>query len=74
MCILSIIKPFDRQAPLSCPHTYVCSVNYRIWEGLGFSKAGRIPCAGRLRRKEEDGGGEEYVDAWVIYRSFEEGS
>jgi hypothetical protein len=40
----------------------------RLWERLGFHKAGRIPRAGRLRRK--DGQGEEYVDAWVFYKSF----
>ncbi|KAF8911482.1 hypothetical protein CPB84DRAFT_1957895 [Gymnopilus junonius] len=40
----------------------------RLWETLGFTKAGRIPRAGRLRKK--DGEGEEYVDAWVIYKSF----
>ncbi|KJA27790.1 hypothetical protein HYPSUDRAFT_34937 [Hypholoma sublateritium FD-334 SS-4] len=40
----------------------------RLWEKLGFTKAGRIPRAGRLRTG--DGQGEEYVDAWVIYRSF----
>ncbi|TFL07141.1 hypothetical protein BDV98DRAFT_557331 [Pterulicium gracile] len=42
----------------------------RLWDNLGFTKVGRIPNAGRLKRK--DGPGEEYVDAWVIYRSFEE--
>ena len=41
---------------------------FRIWENLGFTKAGRIPRAGRLKRKE--GQGEEYVDAWVFYKSF----
>ena len=40
----------------------------RLWERLGFTKAGRIPRAGRLKRK--DGNGEEYMDAWVIYKSF----
>ncbi|KAI6007710.1 hypothetical protein F5J12DRAFT_742203 [Pisolithus orientalis] len=40
----------------------------RLWENLGFIKAGRIPKAGRLKRS--DGKGEEYVDAWVFYRSF----
>jgi len=40
----------------------------RIWEKLGFAKVGRIPKAGRLRRR--DGEGEEYVDAWIIYKSF----
>lgn len=40
----------------------------RLWEKLGFTKAGRIPRAGRLRTK--DGLGEEYVDAWVFYKSF----
>lgn len=42
----------------------------RLWERLGFSKAGLIPRAGRLRTK--DGIGEEYVDAWVFYKSFQE--
>ncbi|KAF5348702.1 hypothetical protein D9758_006778 [Tetrapyrgos nigripes] len=41
-----------------------------LWERLGFTKAGRIPQAGRLKRL--DGKGEEYVDAWVIYKSFVE--
>ncbi|THV05137.1 hypothetical protein K435DRAFT_826619 [Dendrothele bispora CBS 962.96] len=40
----------------------------RLWERLGFTKIGRIPQAGRLKRL--DGRGEEYVDAWVIYKSF----
>jgi hypothetical protein len=39
-----------------------------MWERLGFTKAGLIPRAGRLKRK--DGQGEEYVDAWVFYKSF----
>ncbi|KIY69473.1 hypothetical protein CYLTODRAFT_488874 [Cylindrobasidium torrendii FP15055 ss-10] len=42
----------------------------KLWERLGFTKAGRIPRAGRLRVK--DGDGEEYVDAWVFYKSFSE--
>ncbi|PAV24216.1 acyl- N-acyltransferase [Pyrrhoderma noxium] len=41
----------------------------RLWEALGFEKVGRIPKAGRLRRK--DGEGEEYVDAWVIHKEFD---
>jgi hypothetical protein len=41
----------------------------RLWEKLDFVKAGKIPNAGRLKRK--DGQGEEYVDAWVFYKSFE---
>ena len=45
----------------------------RLWERLGFTKAGRIPRAGRLKRA--DNNGEEYVDAWVFYKSFiEDGS
>ena len=45
----------------------------RLWERLGFTKAGCIPRAGRLKRA--DGNGEEYVDAWVFYKSFiEDGS
>lgn len=42
---------------------------YRLWEALDFTKAGRIPRAGRLRT--EDGKGEEYVDAWVFYKQFD---
>ena len=42
---------------------------HRLWEALGFTKAGRIPRAGRLRTA--DGTGEEYVDAWVFYKQFE---
>jgi hypothetical protein len=42
----------------------------RLWEKLGFTKAGLIPKAGRLKRA--DGKGEEYVDAWMIYKSWEE--
>ncbi|KAF8526049.1 hypothetical protein BU17DRAFT_62580 [Hysterangium stoloniferum] len=52
---------------------YVNNVtSVRIWERLGFTKIGRIPQAGRLKRSEADGGGEEYVDAWIIYKSFED--
>jgi len=40
----------------------------RIWDSLGFVRAGLIPRAGRLRR--EDGIGEEWVDAVIYYRSF----
>ncbi|KAF7362222.1 Alternative cyclin Pcl12 [Mycena venus] len=46
------------------------SASVKLWEGLGFKRAGLIPKAGRLRRK--DGNGEEYVDAWVFYKSFVE--
>jgi len=50
---------------------YVNNVaSIRLWEKLDFTKAGRIPRAGRLRKK--DGSGEEYVDAWVFYKSFVE--
>ncbi|TFK23167.1 acyl-CoA N-acyltransferase [Coprinopsis marcescibilis] len=43
----------------------------RIWESLGFTKAGIIPSAGRLKRK--DGNGEEFIDAFVFYKRFSEG-
>ncbi len=46
----------------------VCYLAYRLWERLGFTKAGRIPRAGRMKRK--DGDGEEYLDAWVFFKSF----
>lgn len=39
----------------------------RLWESLGFIKAGLIPNAGRLKK---EGGGEEYIDAIVFYKSF----
>ncbi|KAI0653496.1 hypothetical protein C8Q70DRAFT_600079 [Cubamyces menziesii] len=49
---------------------YVNNVaSVRLWEALDFTKAGRIPRAGRLRTA--DGDGEEYVDAWVFYRRFD---
>ncbi|KAF8435009.1 hypothetical protein L210DRAFT_884915 [Boletus edulis BED1] len=51
---------------------YVNNVaSVRLWEQLGFVKAGLIPRAGRLRRT--DGPGEEYVDAWVFYKRFDDG-
>ncbi|TKA54643.1 hypothetical protein B0A53_03050 [Rhodotorula sp. CCFEE 5036] len=40
----------------------------RIWDALGFTRAGLIPGAGRLKRK--DGQGEEYVDAIVYHKDF----
>ncbi|KAE8267161.1 hypothetical protein A4X09_0g5178 [Tilletia walkeri] len=45
----------------------------RIWDNLGFIRAGLIPKAGRLRCEGERGdrGEEEYVDAIVFYKSFE---
>ncbi|KIJ15515.1 hypothetical protein PAXINDRAFT_114666 [Paxillus involutus ATCC 200175] len=50
---------------------YVNNVaSVRLWEKLNFIKAGLIPKAGRLKRA--DGPGEEYVDAWVFYKSFED--
>ncbi|CCL99223.1 uncharacterized protein FIBRA_01238 [Fibroporia radiculosa] len=49
---------------------YVNNVaSVRLWEALNFTKAGRIPRAGRL--KKADGSGEEFVDAWVFYRRFD---
>ncbi|KAI0359638.1 hypothetical protein OH77DRAFT_1395107 [Trametes cingulata] len=49
---------------------YVNNVaSIKLWEALDFTKAGRIPRAGRLRKA--DGSGEEYVDAWVFYRRFD---
>lgn len=48
----------------------IIRASIRIWENLRFTKAGRIPRAGRLKRK--DGQGEEYVDALVFYKSFED--
>ena len=45
------------------------TISSRLWETLGFTKAGLIPNAGRLKK---EGGGEEYVDALVFYKSFME--
>lgn len=56
--------------PLMSSLLSIIGISPRIWENLGFTKAGRIPRAGRLKRK--DGQGEEYVDAWVFYKSFED--
>ncbi|RPD57750.1 hypothetical protein L226DRAFT_537624 [Lentinus tigrinus ALCF2SS1-7] len=41
----------------------------KLWEALDFTKAGRIPRAGRL--KKAGGSGEEFVDAWVFYKKFD---
>lgn len=40
----------------------------RIWERLGFQNVGIVPKAGRLKTKAD--GGEEYVDALVVYGDF----
>ncbi|KAG5652850.1 hypothetical protein H0H81_003413 [Sphagnurus paluster] len=48
---------------------YVNNVaSIKLWERLNFTRAGLIPRAGRLKRR--DGDGEEYVDAIVFYKSF----
>ncbi|CAE7083298.1 unnamed protein product [Rhizoctonia solani] len=39
-----------------------------IWDRLGFTRAGLIPKAGRLKTEN----GEEYFDAVVVYKSFED--
>lgn len=44
------------------------AASVRIWENLGFQVIGTIPEAGRL--KMEDGEGEEYADAQVVYGDF----
>lgn len=43
----------------------------RIWDRLGFSRIGVVPEAGLLRRSEEEGGGEVYVDAYAVYKKFD---
>ncbi|SCZ90396.1 BZ3500_MvSof-1268-A1-R1_Chr1-3g01962 [Microbotryum saponariae] len=40
----------------------------KIWDSLGFQRAGLIPNAGLLKKAE--GEGEEYVDAIVFYYNF----
>ncbi|PCH35622.1 acyl-CoA N-acyltransferase [Wolfiporia cocos MD-104 SS10] len=47
------------------------TASVRLWESLGFTKAGLIPRAGRLK-KADSNPGEEFVDAWVFYHRFEE--
>ncbi|GAA5837472.1 hypothetical protein JCM5353_001732 [Sporobolomyces roseus] len=44
------------------------AASVRIWDALGFKRAGLIPKAGRLMNKE--GTGEEYVDAIVFHYDF----
>lgn len=46
------------------------AASVRIWERLGFQNVGRIPEAGRLRKKGGEEGEEEFVDAWVVYGDF----
>ncbi|KAF8908048.1 hypothetical protein CPB85DRAFT_1376475 [Mucidula mucida] len=47
------------------------TASIKLWERLGFTKAGRIPRAGRMKRK--DGDGEEYLDAWVFFKKSRPG-
>ncbi|GAA5947141.1 hypothetical protein JCM3765_002175 [Sporobolomyces pararoseus] len=48
---------------------YISNVaSVRIWDALGFKRAGLIPKAGLLRNAE--GTGEEYVDAIVFHYDF----
>ncbi|EJT98200.1 hypothetical protein DACRYDRAFT_24685 [Dacryopinax primogenitus] len=42
----------------------------KIWDKLGFTRAGLIPKAGRLRKNGDDG--EEFVDAVVFWKSLVE--
>jgi len=46
------------------------SASLKIWDKLGFTRAGLIPRAGRLQKKGEDG--EEFVDAVVFWKSLAE--
>lgn len=49
------------------------TASVRLWESLNFTKAGLIPRAGRLK-KADGSPDEEYVDAWVFYRRFDQPS
>jgi RimJ/RimL family protein N-acetyltransferase len=47
----------------------------KIWDSLGFTRAGLVPKAGRLRKargagNEQDLAEEEYVDAILFWRDF----
>ncbi|KZT51971.1 hypothetical protein CALCODRAFT_487508 [Calocera cornea HHB12733] len=44
------------------------TASLKIWDKLGFTRAGLIPRAGRLRKKGENG--EEFVDAVVFWKSL----
>ncbi|KZS87203.1 acyl-CoA N-acyltransferase [Sistotremastrum niveocremeum HHB9708] len=44
------------------------AASIRLWDRLGFTRAGLIPRAGRL--KTADGKGEEFVDAIIFYKRF----
>ncbi|GAA5876171.1 hypothetical protein JCM16303_007044 [Sporobolomyces ruberrimus] len=44
------------------------SASVKIWDNLGFKRAGLIPKAGLLRN--EEGTGEDYVDAIVFHYDF----
>jgi len=46
------------------------TASIKLWDALGFTRAGLIPNAGRLRK---GGGGEEYIDAIIYYKSFIDG-
>ncbi|KAL0955760.1 hypothetical protein HGRIS_001975 [Hohenbuehelia grisea] len=44
------------------------TASIRLWDRLGFTKAGVIPRAGRLKRPDDQG--EHFVDAYVYYKRF----
>ncbi|SCV68453.1 BQ2448_574 [Microbotryum intermedium] len=44
----------------------------KIWDALGFQRAGLIPNAGLLKKAAGEGEGEEYVDAIVFHYNFME--
>lgn len=45
------------------------TASLRIWDSLGFERAGLIPNAGRLKSKEK-GGQDEYTDAVVYFKDL----
>lgn len=52
--------------PIRSADPQLTFLSLRLWESLGFARAGLIPKAGRLKND----GGEEYVDAIIFYKSF----
>lgn len=49
------------------------TASLRIWDALGFERAGLIPNAGRLKSKTP-GGEDEYTDAVVYFKNLTAGS
>lgn len=66
--VFNLVFKSECQTAQSFAHTPDNVASLRMWDKLGFTRAGVVPNAGRL--KSGPNGEEEYVDAFMIYKSF----